>query len=460
MRVQGRWSEIEDRALLVDLYELTMAQAYHAEGMNDTAVFELTFRSLPGSRNYLVACGLDPVLEFLESLSFNEQAINYLATLAQFTPSFLDWLQKLRFTGDVHAVPEGTVVFAGEPVLQVVAPLIEAQLVETFALNHIHYETLVASKAARVVTAAAGRPVVDFGMRRTHGASAAMMSARAGYIAGIDGTSNVLAGKVYGIPLAGTMAHSYVQTHDDEGEAYRDFMRLYPETTLVVDTYDTLEGVRKVVEAARETGTGFNLRAVRLDSGDLEVLSERVRRMLDEAGLGQVRIIASGNLDEHRIAALVASGAPIDGFGVGTRLGTSQDAPTLDAAYKLVEYRGEGRIKLSTQKSSVPWRKQVYREEQNAVPVGDVIDRVGAKRPGRPMLVPVMRDGRRLPEGCCDLELARGRARNQLDLLPDQLRALDPARPGYPVRLSDELERDRDLLSRRFSWIPGEEPEV
>ncbi|HUT77082.1 MAG TPA: nicotinate phosphoribosyltransferase [Polyangia bacterium] len=453
-----RWSEIEDRALLVDLYELTMAQSYHAEGMNDTAVFELTFRSLPPSRNYLMACGLDPVLDYLESLSFNEQAINYLATLAQFTPSFLDWLARLRFTGDVHAVPEGTVVFAGEPVLQVVAPLVEAQIVETFVLNHIHYETLVASKTARVVTAAAGRTVVDFGMRRTHGASAAMMAARAGYVAGLEGTSNVLAGKVYGIPLAGTMAHSYVQTHDDEEDAFRDFMRLYPETTLVVDTYDTLEGVRKVIDLARQAGTDFKLRAVRLDSGDLEDLSEGVRRLLDDAGLQRVRIMASGNLDEHRIARLVAAGAPIDGFGVGTRLGTSQDAPSLDAAYKLVEYRGEGRMKLSVQKANVPWRKQVYRQERNAVPSGDVIGRIGEPIPGRPLLVPVMQGGRRLPEGRCDMELIRGRARSQLELLPDQLRALEQAEPGYPVRLSDELERARELLSRRFSWIPGEEP--
>jgi len=458
MNVQSRWSEIEDGALLVDLYELTMAQAYHAEGMNDTAVFELTFRSLPRSRNYLVACGIDPVLDYLENLSFNEQAINYLATLAQFSGSFLDWLSGLRFTGDVNAVPEGTVVFAGEPVLQVVAPLIEAQIVETFALNHVHYETLVASKAARVVAAAAGRQVVDFGMRRTHGSSAAMMAARAGYVAGMNATSNVLAGKVYGIPLAGTMAHSYVQTHDDEEEAYRDFMRLYPQTTLVVDTYDTLEGVRKVIDLSLNAGADFNLRAVRLDSGDLEDLSERVRRLLDEAGLRRVLIYASGNLDEHRIEKLVAAGAPIDGFGVGTRLGTSQDAPSLDAAYKLVEYRGEGRIKLSVQKATVPWRKQVFRREENAVPIGDVIGRVGEDIPGRPLLVPVMRGGRRLPEGRCDLERARGRVRSQLDLLPDQLRALEPADPGYPVALSDELEQSRERLSRRFSWIPGEKP--
>ncbi len=458
MNDSHRWSEIEDRALLVDLYELTMAQSYHAEGMNDTAVFELTFRSLPESRNYLVACGLDPVLDYLESLSFNERAINYLASLAQFTPSFLDWLSGLRFTGDVHAVPEGTVAFAGEPVVQIVAPLIEAQLVETFALNHLHYETLVASKAARVVTAAAGRSVVDFGMRRTHGASAAMMSARAGYVAGLEGTSNVLAGKVYGIPLAGTMAHSYVQTHDDEEAAFRDFMRLYPETTLVVDTYDTLEGVRKVIDLARVAGPDFKLRAVRLDSGDLEDLSERVRRLLDDAGLHRVRIIASGNLDEHSIARLVAAGAPIDGFGVGTRLGTSQDAPSLDAAYKLVEYGGEGRMKLSLHKATVPWRKQIYRQELNGVPIGDVVGRVGESIPGRPLLVPVMQGGRRLPEGLCDLELVRGRARSQLDMLPDQLRALEPANPGYPVRLSEELERARDLLSQRFSWVPGEEP--
>ena len=453
-----RWNEADDGALLVDLYELTMAQAYCESGMNDTAVFELFFRSLPESRNYLVTCGLEHVLAHLENLRFDDRALDYLASLAQFTPEFLDWLSRLRFTGDVYAAPEGTVAFAGEPVLQVVAPLVEAQIVETFVLNQVHYETLVASKASRVVTAAGGRTVVDFGMRRTHGSSAAMMAARAGYISGIDATSNVLAGRVFGIPLAGTMAHSYVQTHDDEEDAFCDFVRLYPETTLLVDTYDTLEGVRKVIDLAARMGDEFNVRAVRLDSGDLVELAAHVRRMLDEAGLSRVRIFASGSLDEHRIAEIVAAGAPVDGFGVGTRLGTSQDAPSLDSAYKLVEYRGEGRMKLSVRKATVPWRKQVFRRERAGAPVGDVVGRAGERLPGRPLLVPVMEGGRRLPEGEFDIELARGRAQSQVESLPAELRALEEAAAPYPVELSDELEEAQQRISRRFSWVPGRGP--
>jgi nicotinate phosphoribosyltransferase len=438
-------------ALLADLYELTMVQSYWAERMNEPAVFELFFRSLPESRNYLVACGLDSLLEHLERLRFEEDDLNYLGSLGQFRPEFLDWLADLRFGGDVHAVPEGTVVFAGEPVVQVSAPLVQAQLVETLALNQIHYATVVASKAARVADAAAGRTVVDFGMRRVHGVSAAMIASRSGYVAGLGGTSNVLSGKLDGIPLAGTMAHSYVQTHDDELRAFGDFVRLYPETTLLVDTYDTLEGVNKVLELAREMGEEFGVRAVRLDSGDMESLAPRVRSMLDEAGLRQVKIFASGNLDEYRIAQIVRSGAPIDGFGVGTRLGTAHDAPYLDSAYKLVEYRGEGRMKLAAEKSTVPWRKQVFRRERGGTPVRDVVGLAGEDLSGRPLLEQVMSEGRRLPAGEFEIEAARRRAREQIESLPDPLRRLERADPPYRVALSDRLEEARDELHRRIT---------
>ena len=305
-------------ALLTDLYELTMLQAYVAEGMHDVGVFSLFVRRLPDRRNYLLACGLDDVLDYLEALRFDRPAIDYLESLGRFTPAFLRYLEHFRFTGDVYAVAEGTPVFANEPILEIAAPIAESQLVETFVMNQVHLQTVLASKAARVVEAAQGRPVVDFGMRRMHGIDAALKAARAFHIAGVDSTSNVAAGQAYGLRVSGTLAHSYIQAHDDEREAFRAFTRLYPDTVLLVDTYDTLEGVRAVVDLARERGDSFRVAAVRLDSGDLGALAVDTRRLLDEAGLGSVRIFASGSLNEDEIARLLAGGAPIDAFGVGT----------------------------------------------------------------------------------------------------------------------------------------------
>jgi nicotinate phosphoribosyltransferase len=449
------WCDPEDTALLTDLYHLTTAQSFLAEKMNDVAVFELHFRSLPERRNYLVASGVHEVLDYLESLRFSAGAVNYLASLAQFSPAFLDWLAKLEFTGDVYAVPEGTIVFAQEPVIQILAPLIEAQIVKSFLVNMVHFQTLVASKAARVVCAAGGRSVIDFGMRHTHGPAAAMLAAKAGYLSGLEATSNVLAGKVYGIPVAGTMAHSYVQSHDDEGQAFREFVRLYPETTLLVDTYDTLEGVRKVASLARTMGRDFNVRAVRLDSGDLVNLSEQARRILDEAGLDDVRIIASGNLDEYGIARIMAAGAPVDAFGVGTRLGVSQDAPYLDSAYKLVEYRGEGRLKFGDRAATLPWRKQVMRQVEGGVWMRDVIARFDERLPGTPLLEQVMRAGKRLPGAVLDLQRARARVREQLEAMPSPLLSLAEADPRYEAVPSPLIVAERDRLAGRFSWAPA-----
>jgi nicotinate phosphoribosyltransferase len=292
------WVTDSSAVLLTDLYQLTMAQAYFAAGLAREAVFELFVRKLPTRRNYLVACGLEDALHFLETLHFGPDAIAALSRDARFTKGFLDRLSALHFTGDVDAIPEGTPVFPGEPLLQVIAPLPEAQLAETFLLNQIVFQTTIASKAARVVTAAQGRTVIDFGLRRMHGTDAGMKAARASFIAGVDGTSNVLAATVYGIPASGTMAHSYVQAHDSEPEAFREFAVLYPDTVLLVDTYDTLAGVRKVIRLARELGPAFRVRALRLDSGDLFALSVEARRMLDDAGLGRVGLFASGGLDE------------------------------------------------------------------------------------------------------------------------------------------------------------------
>lgn len=431
-------------ALFTDLYELTMLQAYHEEGMERQAVFSLFVRRLPKRRNYLLACGLEPALAYLEQLAFDAGDIAYLSSLGLFSKSFLAWLRDFRFTGDVYAAPEGTPLFANEPLLEVVAPLPQAQLIETLVMNQLHVGTVLASKGARVVEAAQGRAVVDFGARRMHGIDAALKAARAFHIAGVAATSNVLAGKIYGLPVAGTMAHSYIQAHDSEAAAFRAFARAYPETILLVDTYDTLDGVQHVIDLAQELGEDFRVRAVRLDSGDLGALAIATRQRLDAAGLHKVDIFASGGLDEDEIARLLAAGAPIDGFGVGTKMGVSDDAPDLDIAYKLCEYAHKGRLKLSPDKPILPGRKQVFRVEKKGAAVGDVIARDGEKLPGRPLLRCVMRGGRRTDEAHEPLDAMRERAREETAKLPAAMRALAPAEPAYPVTVSEALARYRD----------------
>jgi nicotinate phosphoribosyltransferase len=452
---RDRWVTDRSMALVTDLYELTMLQAYWAGEMCEEAVFSLFVRDLPAERNFLLAAGLDNALHYLENVAFDGDAIAFLADRTELDPGFLDWLAGFRFSGEVRAVPEGTPVFANEPILEVAAPLPEAQLVETFVMNQIHLQTTLASKAARVVSAATGRDVIDFGLRRIHGVDAGLKAARAFHIAGVAGTSNVLAGRAYGVPLSGTMAHSYIQAHADELQAFRDFARSFPETVLLVDTYDTAEGVRRVVRLAEELGDDFRVRGVRLDSGDLGALAFEARSILDAAGLHGVRIIASGGLDEGQVAELVASGAPIDAFGVGTRMGVSSDAPTLDMAYKLTEYAGEGRMKLSTGKVSLPGRKQVFRLEEEGRAVRDVIARADEELPGRPLLRTVMRGGRRLPEGRVELDAARAEARRGLAAMPERLLRLEPADPPYPVEVSRALSRDMEVLSARVQREAG-----
>ena len=409
MTNSSSWVNDSNAALLTDLYELTMLEVYFREGMNDTAVFDLFVRRLPENREFLVACGVEPVLHFLENLAFSETSIAYLRSLDTCSSQFLDSLRKLRFTGDVLAMREGTVVFPNEPILEVIAPLPQAQLIETFVMNQVQLATMAASKAARVVRAAGGRTVVDFGLRRMHGTDAGMKAARAFYIAGIDSTSNTLAGHVYGIPVAGTMAHSYIQAFGNEREALRRFLRVYPEAILLVDTYDTLEGVRHVIDIARDMGQEFRASGVRLDSGDLMTLSRQTRQLLDEAGLSRMKIFASSSLDEYEIERLLSNGAPIDGFGVGTLMATSADAPYLDTAYKLVEYAGQPRIKLPEHKSTLPGRKQVFRQAGR-----DVIALSDETLPGVPLLSKVMANGRRLtpPE---NLESCRTRCRSEVE---------------------------------------------
>jgi nicotinate phosphoribosyltransferase len=446
-------------ALYTDLYQLTMLQAYWREDMDEPAVFDLFVRRLK-DRHYLVACGLEQALEFLETLSFSEAALDHLATQDPFEPAFLDWLADFEFTGDVYAVPEGTPVFPDEPLVEVVAPIGEAQLVETLLLNQLTFQTTIASKASRIVEAArAGgedRLVADFGMRRMHGTDAAMKGARAAYIAGVDATSNVAAGQAYDLPITGTMAHSYVEAHDSEVEAFRAFSALYPETILLVDTYDTLDGVRKVIDLMDETDEDVQVRGIRLDSGDLAELAHAARRLLDEAGLTDVMIFASGGLDEHTIADLLDREAPIDGFGVGTRMGTSADQPALDSAYKLSGYAGTPRMKLATDKSNLPGRKQVVRQYEDGTAVRDVIATEDEQTHGAPLLERVMADGERTEAGAArPLTAVREHAAARLDELPARLRAPTAANRDYNVVLSDALEErledTRDALAETMA---------
>ncbi len=432
--------------LFTDLYQLTMLQAYFREGMDEPAVFDLFVRRLR-HRNYLLACGLDTVLDFLEDLRFTGDELDYLAEQDVFEDDFLDELADFRFTGDVYAMPEGTPVFADEPILEVVAPIGEAQLVETYLLNQITFQTGLASKAARVVHAArrdgTDRAVADFGMRRMHGTDAAMKAARACHIAGVNSTSNVLAGQTYGLPITGTMAHSYIEAHDCEMDAFKRFAKLYPETTLLVDTYDTLDGVRKVIDLAEEWGDDFRVQALRLDSGDLAALAHQSRQLLDDAGLEDVQLFVSSSLDEHTITDLLDQGAPIDGFGVGTKMGTMADQPYLDSAYKLAGYAGKPRMKLSKEKSNLPGRKQVVRQFEDGSAVRDVITAYDESIDGEPLLECMMKDGARTDAGPPhSLDDIRAYAATQQDRLPDRLHALSDANPPYAVTLSDQLAAD------------------
>jgi nicotinate phosphoribosyltransferase len=439
-------------ALLTDLYQLTMLAAYRARGMEDTAVFEFFVRKLPDDRNFLVAGGLEQVLDFLENLHFTPEEIAWLEQTGRFRADFLRWLADLRFEGDVHAMPEGTLVFPNEPLIRVTAPLPQAQLVETRIVSLLQFQTLIATKAARAVLAGHGSLLVDFGLRRAHGAEAGLLAARAAYLAGYDGTATVLAGMRYDIPLYGTMAHSYIQAHESETLAFEDFLRVYPEnTTLLIDTYDTEAGAEKVAALAnRLRAEGIGIGAVRLDSGDLGEHARKVRAILDANGCNDIRIFASGGLDERKIERLLSRGAPIDGFGIGTSLTTSEDAPAFDCAYKLEEYAGKPRRKRSEGKQTWPGRKQVFRRfDADGIPMSDILALEDESCEGEPLLVPVMRKGRRLAPQPTLVE-SRERCRAALEKLPDRLKSLDRA-DAYPVEVSEGVRRlaaEADRLTR------------
>lgn len=424
-------------ALLTDLYELNMAASYLRRGMTATATFSLFVRTMPPERGFLVAAGLDDCLAFLERFRFEEDELDYLRDTVGFGEPTLMALRELRFTGDVWAVPEGSIVFAGEPLLEVTAPLAEGQLIETYLLNQVTYQTAVASKAARCVLAAGGRDVVDFAFRRTHGIEAAIAAARTSAMVGFAATSNVEAARRYGLVAAGTMAHSFVEAFGTEQAAFRAFAQDFPSrTTFLVDTYDTIQGVRTAIEVIGELGLSEGL-GIRLDSGDLGALARESRRILDASGFPQVRILASGGLDEYAIDDLVTGDAPIDAFGVGTRVGVSADAPYLDSAYKLVEVGGRPVLKLSPEKVTAPGRKQVFRRPGLADDVVGLRDEP-VPEGSRPLLEPVMRTGRRT-DGAFDLADARRRFEQDVAELPEAARSLRS--PVSPVpRASDQLQ--------------------
>lgn len=436
--------------LLTDLYQLTMMQAYFDGRMFEPAVFEFFVRKLPEGRNFLIAAGLEQVLDFLEGLRFAPEEIDWLSGTGRFSPAFIEWLAKLRFTGEVDAMPEGTVFFPDEPILRVVAPLPLAQLVESRIINLLQFQTLVASKAVRSVLAAEGRLLVDFGMRRSHGAEAGLLSARASYLAGFAGSATVLAGMRWGVPLYGTMAHSFIQAHDNEVVAFEHFARSQPQAnTMLIDTYDTEAAAEKLVGLAhRLAKEGIEIQAVRLDSGDLGEHARKVRAILDAGGLQRMRIFASGNLDEYRLRELVAEGVPIDGFGVGTRMNTSADHPYFDCAYKLQEYAGEARRKRSEGKATWPGRKQVWRHYDDVGRiVGDTLTTLDDDGIGTALLEPVMRDGRRLAPSPA-LDAVRERVAAQLDTLPEPLRRLEPAAASVQVIVSPALKALAEAVDR------------
>jgi nicotinate phosphoribosyltransferase len=438
--------------LLTDLYQINMIQAYLDHGDIETAVFELFVRSLPPRRGFLMAAGLEQALDFLEGLRFSAADIAWLKSTGRFGKNLLDYLADFRFTGDVHALAEGTVFFANEPILRITAPLPQAQFVESRLINILHYQTLIASKAARMKLAAPDKLLVDFGMRRAHGAEAGLMAARASYITGFAGTATVLAGEKFGIPLYGTMAHSFIEAFDDESAAFESFARSRPDNVvLLLDTYDSEAAARKVVELAPKLkAAGIAIRGVRLDSGDLIALSKSVRAILDAGGLKETTIFASGGLDEDSLVGFARAKAPIDGIGIGTSMTTSQDVPAIDCVYKLQAYAGVPRRKRSENKATWPGRKQVWRRnDPNGKMAGDLLSLDDHAEAGEPLIRQVMKDGKRLVPSPL-LDEIRLTAKRELQRLPEALRQLTPG-ASYPVEVADDLVKLAAEVDRRMA---------
>mgnify|MGYP006422374679 CR=1 FL=1 len=436
-------------ALLTDLYQLTMLEAYYQADMHDTAVYEFFIRKLPPDRSFFVVAGLEQVLAYLEQLHFTEQEIQWLRDSDRFSESFLTWLADLRFKGDVEAIPEGTPCFPNEPLLRITAPLPVAQLIEPIVINLLHFQTLIASKAVRFRLAAEDKVLVDFGLRRAHGRDAGLLAARASWLAGFDGTATVQAEPAFGIPLYGTMAHAYIEAYGDEIAAFEHFARVHPRNAvLLIDTYDTRTAAERVATLAKRLQSdGISIKAVRIDSGDLDQLSRDVRRILDAGNCQSIRILASGGLDEFKLAELVQAGAPIDGYGVGTQLDCSADHPYLDSAYKLQEYAGQARRKRSEGKATWPGRQQVWRHLDNAGFYDhDTLALAAESYAGLPLLQTVMKQGQRVA-AAESLVTIRDRLTDQLTYLPDHLKALR-GNGAYEVNVSPALRELADKLDR------------
>jgi nicotinate phosphoribosyltransferase len=428
--------------LFTDLYELTMAASYHAHQTFAPATFSLFIRPFCTRRNFYVAAGLDQVLDELASFRFSAQDINYLQTTKRFSTDFLAYLTQLRFSGQVYAMPEGTIFFADEPVIEITAPIIEAQLLETFLLNTVGFQTMIASKAARCFHAAAGRPLIDFSFRRTQGRDAGIKVARSTFLAGFEGTSNVLAGKIYDIPVSGTMAHSYISAFDSELEAFAAYADTFPDHSIfLIDTYDTLEGAKNAVAVAKEMQQrDATLIGVRLDSGEMADLSQKVRKILDDAKLYDVKIFASSGFDEFKIAKVVSRGARIDAFGVGTKVGVSADSPYVDIVYKMVRFNTRDVRKLSPGKSTLAGKKQVFRRaDQKGRYTEDIIGlRDESIEGGRPLLELVMADGKIL-RSPPSLQATQAKFKESFTLLDDRYKSIEDHN-AYPVKLSRRLE--------------------
>jgi nicotinate phosphoribosyltransferase len=437
---------------MTDLYELTMAASYFEQDMFAPATFSLMVREYPPKRSYLVCAGLDPLLDYLESFHFHPDDLEYLEKTSLFPDKFLQYLETLRFTGEVRAIPEGRIAFCDEPLVEITAPVMQAQVVETFVINSINLPTLVATKASRCHYAAGERRLVDFSLRRTHGMDAGLMVARSSFIGAFIGTSNVQAGKLYGLPIYGTMAHSYVESFDREIDSFRAFAKSFPDNTvLLIDTYDTLVGARKAVIVAGEMRqAGYSLRAVRLDSGDMVQLSQQVREIFDESGFPEVRIFASGGFDEFKIQKILSAGAIIDAFGVGTKMGVSADAPYLDMAYKMVVYNGRPVLKLSSGKVSLAGPKQVFRQRDERGFKGDLIGLLEEEvADAESLLETVMKDGKRLlPQE--PLPKIQKRFREEFSLLPETYKDLE-GNQNYPVKITPRLQELQDQVKREIS---------
>lgn len=441
--------------LHTDLYQLTMMQGYFDQNMNDIAIFEFYVRELPPGREFLMAAGLEQVLDYLEDLRFTAQDLEWMRDSGFFKKQFVESLKGFRFSGDVHAMREGTVFFPNEPILRVTAPIAQAQLVETRIINLLQFQVMVASKAARIVLAAPGKTLIDFGFRRAHGAEAGLFAARASYIAGFTGTATVPAGVSWSIPLFGTMAHSFIQAHNDETQAFENFAHSHPDNVVfLLDTYDTEKAAHKILDLApRLQQQGINIRGVRLDSGDLKNHARKVRKILNAGGLKEVKIFASGDLDENKVQDLESCKAPIDGYGIGTRLTTSADAPTLNCAYKLQEYAGRPRRKLSEGKSTLPGCKQVYRKfSGDQKMTGDTLaldkEDVDGEPLGKPLIKACMRQGERC-RPAIPLNEIREHAAQELNSLPEPLRSLKHDF-SYPVEISDSLKKLAESLAKKL----------